>query len=116
MLWELGMLYFIPDSLGEERKCINIWKKLSIRGEKRNYSLNISGAGEEGFVRLISEVSRRTQTLLVLWHVDASFFSSTTANQLHLNGCGFFFFPFEEEKIVTDSFKVGKNQGEKLVW
>lgn len=105
MLWELGMLYFIPDSLGEERKCINIWKKLSIRGEKRNYSLNISGAGEEGFVRLISEVSRRTQTLLVLWHVDASFFSSTTANQLNLNGCGFFFFLLKRKRLLLTALK-----------
>lgn len=46
------------------RKCMSMWEKLRIRGEKKDYSLNILGTGEEGFVKLISEVFR-THALLV---------------------------------------------------
>lgn len=62
---QIRNVVFYHRFLSEERKYINICKKLGIKGEKKDYSLNISGTGEEGFVKLVCEVSRRTQALLV---------------------------------------------------
>lgn len=88
------------------RKCMSMWEKLRIRGEKKDYSLNILGTGEEGFVKLISEVSRRTHALLVsfvtCWCIIFLFYNSKLTE---LKRVWVFFFLLKRIRLLLIALK-----------